>query len=76
MSSGTDKHDLPALFLDAPLVRSQEIIALLARYNLFIAEMYQSESNLEDFFLELTGTAAGEGSRANMANFTDSNPLT
>lgn len=76
VSSGTDKHDLPALFLDAPLARSQEIIALLARYNLFIAEMYQSESNLEDFFLELTGTAAGEGSRANMGNFADSDPLT
>jgi ABC-2 type transport system ATP-binding protein len=64
VSSGTDKHDLPALFLDAPATRSQEITALLARHDLFIAEIYQSEASLEEFFLELTGTAAGEGSRA------------
>jgi ABC-2 type transport system ATP-binding protein len=66
VSSGTDKHDLPALFVDAPATRSQEITALLAGRNLFIAEMYQSEANLEEFFLELTGTASGEGSRAGM----------
>jgi ABC-2 type transport system ATP-binding protein len=64
VSSGTDKHNLPALFVDAPVAHSQEITALLAQNNLFIAEMYQSEASLEDFFLELTGTAAGEGSRA------------
>ncbi len=65
-SSGTDRHDLPALFVDAPASRSREITALLARCNLFIAEMYQSEASLEAFFLELTGAAAGEGSRAGM----------
>jgi ABC-2 type transport system ATP-binding protein len=64
VSSGNDKHDLPALFLDAPTTRSQEITALLARHDLFLAEIYQSEASLEEFFLELTGTAAGEGSRA------------
>jgi ABC-2 type transport system ATP-binding protein len=69
VSSGSDKHDLPALFIDAPASRSQEISALLARRNLFIAEMYQSEASLEDFFLELTGGAAGEGSRAGMVAF-------
>ncbi len=66
VSSGTDKHDLPALFVEAPATRSQEITALLAGRNLFIAEMYQSEASLEEFFLELTGTASGEGSRAGM----------
>lgn len=65
-SSGNDKYNLPALFVDAPAARAQEITALLARRDLFIAEMYQSEASLEDFFLEVTGTAAGEGSRAGM----------
>lgn len=60
VSSGTEKNNLPALFVDAPAARSQEIIALLARRDLFIAEMYQSEASLEEFFLELTGTDAGE----------------
>ncbi|HKV57254.1 MAG TPA: ABC transporter ATP-binding protein [Ktedonobacteraceae bacterium] len=71
VSSGTDKNNLPALFVDAPAARSQEIIALLARRDLFIAEMYQSEASLEDFYLELTGTDAGEGSRAAMVGMTD-----
>jgi ABC-2 type transport system ATP-binding protein len=66
VSSNTDKHGLPALLVDGPASRSQEIIALLARHNLLIAEMYQSDASLEDFFLELTGTDAGEGSRAGM----------
>ena len=70
VSGGTDKNNLPALFVDAPAARSQEIIALLARRDLFIAEMYQSEASLEDFFLELTGTDAGEGSRASMTSLT------
>jgi len=74
VSSGTDKNHLPALFLDAPLARSQEITALLARRNLFIAEMYQEQASLEDFFLELTGTASGEGSRAGMVAFTGAVP--
>jgi ABC-2 type transport system ATP-binding protein len=64
VNSGADQHDLPALFVDAPASRSQEITALLAGRNLFIAEMYQSEASLEAFFLELTGAAAGEGSHA------------
>ena len=71
VSNGTDKNNLPALFVDAPAARSQEIIALLARRDLFTAEMYQSEGSLEDFFLELTGTDAGEGSRASMDASTD-----
>jgi ABC-2 type transport system ATP-binding protein len=74
VSSSTDKHDLPALFVDAPATRSQEITALLAGRNLFIAEMYQSEASLEEFFLELTGSAAGEGSRAGMVAFAGAVP--
>ena len=73
VSGKTDKQGLPALFVDAPASRSQEIIALLARRNLFVAEMYQSDASLEDFFLELTGTDAGEGSRAGMASLAGPN---
>lgn len=76
VSGGAGKHDLPALFVDAPATRSQEITALLARHDLFIAEMYQFEASLEAFFLELTGTAAGEGSRAGMVNFAGAVPPT
>jgi ABC-2 type transport system ATP-binding protein len=71
VSKGTDKHDLPALFVDAPASHSQEIASLLGRHNLFIAEMYQSEASLEAFFLELTGTASGEGSRSRMTDLTN-----
>jgi ABC-2 type transport system ATP-binding protein len=59
-----DAHQLPSLIVDAPTSRSPEITALLARHELFVAEIYQRQTNLEDFFLELTGTDAGEGSRA------------
>jgi ABC-2 type transport system ATP-binding protein len=76
ISSGADKNDLPALYVDAPTTRSQEITALLARSDLFIAEMYQHQASLEDFFLKLTGTAAGEGSRAGMVNFASAVPPT
>ena len=68
VSKAADKHGLPALFVDAPTSRAQEITALLAQRDLFISELYQSEASLEDFFLELTGTAAGEGSRNGIAD--------
>jgi ABC-2 type transport system ATP-binding protein len=61
----SDTRGLPALLIDSPVSRSQEITALLAQNGLFIAEMYKHQTSLEDLFLELTGTDAGEGSRAN-----------
>jgi ABC-2 type transport system ATP-binding protein len=64
---GADKRDFPTLLLEAPAARAQEITAVLARRDLFIAELYQSEASLEDFFLELTGTASGEGARSGLA---------
>jgi ABC-2 type transport system ATP-binding protein len=60
----SDARGYPALIVDAPVSRSPEITALLARHDLYVAEVYRHQSNLEDFFLELTGTDAGEGSRA------------
>jgi hypothetical protein len=71
VESGTDKHGHPALFVEAPASRSQAIIALLARSNLLIAELYRADASLEDVFLELTGTDAGEGSRAGMTALAD-----
>lgn len=64
ISRSTDKHGLPVLSLDGTEVHSQEVAVLLARHDLFAVEMYESEASLEEFFLELTGTAPGEGSRA------------
>jgi ABC-2 type transport system ATP-binding protein len=72
VSTGTDKHNLPVLYVDAPASRSQELIALLARHNLLVAELYQADASLEDFFLELTGTDAGEGSRSGMTTLAGS----
>lgn len=76
VSKGVDKHDLSALFVEAPISRSQEITASLARRSLFIAELYQSEASLEAFFLELTGTAAGEGARVGMTALTNASEST
>jgi ABC-2 type transport system ATP-binding protein len=76
VSSGTDKNTLPVLYVDAPIAHSQEITALLARSDLFIAEMYQHQASLEEFFLELTGTESGESSRAGMVNFAGAAPPT
>jgi len=74
VNNGTDKNDLPVLYVDAPAERSQEITALLAERDLFIAEMYQYQASLEEFFLELTGSESGDGSRAGMANFVGAVP--
>lgn len=62
----SDKHNKSALFVDAPLARSAEITALLARQNLFIAEMYPHETNLEEFFLDLTSPESASGNRLGM----------
>ncbi len=67
VSGSPDTHGLPALLLDAPAAHWPDLTALLARNNLFVAEMYQSGANLEDYFLELTGTDAGEGARAHVS---------
>jgi ABC-2 type transport system ATP-binding protein len=65
---GTDDNNLPVLYVDAPIARAQEIAALLARQDLFIAELRQRQTSLEDFFLELTGMTSGEGARGAMSS--------
>ena len=66
VSSGIDYNNRPVLNVGAPAARSREITALLAKRDLFIVEIYSRPASLEKFFLELTGTAPGEGSRASM----------
>jgi ABC-2 type transport system ATP-binding protein len=67
----SDSRGHPSLILDGPVSRSPEITALLAHHDLYVAEVYQRQSNLEDFFLELTGPDAGEGSHAGGAPVRD-----
>lgn len=49
-----NKEGEPILIIDAPLARSAEINMLLAHNNLFAAEIYPREGNLEEVFLEAT----------------------
>jgi ABC-2 type transport system ATP-binding protein len=49
------------LRIEAPVERSAEINAMLARQHLFAAELHPQESSLEDIFLELTATSAVPG---------------
>ena len=51
-----DPQGNKVLFINAPSARSSEITALLARENLYVAEIYQHRENLEDLFLQLTET--------------------
>jgi len=55
------------LLIDAPVTRSAEINALLARQNLFAAELHPREGSLEEVFLQLTTPSAQQGQRVGMA---------
>ncbi len=57
----------PLLRLAAPTARSAEINALLARYQLFAAELHPREGSLEEIFLELTAPASIDGHHPGMA---------
>jgi len=54
-----NKEGEPILIIDAPLARSAEINMLLAHNNLFAAEIYRREGNLEEVFLEATTPTSG-----------------
>jgi len=56
-----DKQSFPLIRVNAPRTRSAEINALLARNNLFAAEIRPQEGSLEEVFLELTTQAAPMG---------------
>jgi ABC-2 type transport system ATP-binding protein len=54
----TTKQNIPIIRVGAPRTRSAEINALLARHNLFAAEIRPQEGSLEDLFLGLTAPSA------------------
>ncbi len=58
-----NSHDQAILIVDAPVDRSAEINALLARQNVFAAEIHPRAGSLEDLYLEVTtqGTVPGVG---------------
>ncbi len=72
-----NRQNQTLLLIDAPIVRSAEINALLARQNLFAAELHPREGSLEEVFLQLTGQAAqpGQGPRVGMAALADAPPM-
>jgi ABC-2 type transport system ATP-binding protein len=61
-----NSQDQTILIVDAPVDRSAEINALLARQNMFAAEIHPRAGSLEDLYLEVTtqGTVAGVGMEA------------
>ena len=56
-----DRQRFPVIRVDAPRTRSAEINALLARNEIFAAEIRPQEGSLEEVFLELTAPPAPEG---------------
>jgi ABC-2 type transport system ATP-binding protein len=62
-----DRQGQPTLRIDAPKSRSKEINALLARKNLFAAELHPYEGSLEEIYLQLTTPSIPSGTRIGMA---------
>lgn len=60
------------LLIDAPTTRSAEINALLARHNLFAAELHPREGSLEEVFLELTTQPFAAGAHTGMEALAES----
>src|SRR6266487_4340714 len=56
-----NKQGQGILIIDAPIDRSAEINALLARQNLFAAEIHPRAGSLEDLYLEVTMQGAAPG---------------
>ncbi|GAC1627176.1 MAG: ABC transporter ATP-binding protein [Ktedonobacteraceae bacterium] len=72
-----NRQNQSLLLIDAPIVRSAEINALLARQNLYAAELHPREGSLEEVFLQLTGQPAqtGQGPHVGMAALADAPPM-
>jgi ABC-2 type transport system ATP-binding protein len=72
-----NRQGQPTLRVDAPKSYSAEINALLARHNLFAAELHPYEGSLEEVFLQLTGTPTiPSGMRLGMAALAGSGAAT
>jgi ABC-2 type transport system ATP-binding protein len=61
-----NKRGQGVLILDAPVERSAEINALLARQGLFAAEIHPRAGNLEDLYLEVTTQGVQPGNAVGM----------
>jgi ABC-2 type transport system ATP-binding protein len=62
-----DRQGQPTLRIDAPKSCSTRINALLARNNLFAAELHPYEGSLEEIYLQLTTPSIPSGTRIGMA---------
>lgn len=70
-----DRLNQPTLRVDAPKARAAEINALLARRELFAAELHPFEGSLEEVFLQLTTPIASPGGRRGMAEIAPIAPI-
>ena len=66
-----DRADQETLHIDAPKARSDEINRLLARSDLFAAELHPYEGSLEEVYLQLTTPTVVSGERVGMAGLAD-----
>lgn len=66
-----NKKEQPILLIDAPVSRSAEVNALLARQGLFAAELHPHAGNLEDLYLEVTSVASPAANRMGMEALAD-----
>ncbi|MEO7018590.1 MAG: ATP-binding cassette domain-containing protein [Ktedonobacteraceae bacterium] len=62
-----NRHDQAVLRINAPIVRSPEVNMLLARNNLFAAEIHPHEGNLEELYLQATTPTDLVGARETLA---------
>jgi len=69
-----NRQNQSLLLIDAPIAHSSEVNALLARQNLFAAELHPREGSLEEVFLQLTGQQPGQGPHIGMAALADMPP--
>jgi ABC-2 type transport system ATP-binding protein len=67
VSMGTDSQHNDVVHVDAPTTRSPELAAILALRQLFAAEVYHYQASLEEFYLDVTSSPAGEGAQAGTA---------
>ena len=68
----TDRQGQTTLRIDAPKARSAEVNALLARQNIFAAELHPYEGSLEEVYLQLTAPKQPGGQHRGMAALADS----
>ncbi len=69
-----NRQNQTLVLIDAPIARSAEVNALLARQNLYAAELHPREGSLEEVFLQLTGQQPGQGQHVGMAALADMPP--